>query len=148
MASQREDFVAALTHELKAPLTGMRALTELLHEELVTDPEKKREYYASMLSECDRLGRLIENVIAAARLERGALKVVLEPISPSEPTSPSAKSARGHGSGARRRKLPSAPRACVRSLRLAGNRTPRRSASTGTLQERSEPSVACLASVD
>ncbi len=82
LARQRSDFVAALTHELKAPLTGFRALTELLHDGLVSDEQKKREYYASMLAESERLSRLVQNVLDASRLERGALQVVAGPLDP------------------------------------------------------------------
>ncbi|MGE0712055.1 MAG: sensor histidine kinase [Planctomycetota bacterium] len=82
LAAQRADFVAALTHELKAPLTGLRALAELLHDGLVSDPAKQQEYYASMLDEAERLGRLVQNVLDAARLERGALHVAPEAFAP------------------------------------------------------------------
>jgi signal transduction histidine kinase len=82
LAQQRSDFVAALTHELKAPLTGFRALTELLHDGLVPDEAKKREYYAAMLSESERLSRLVQNVLDASQLERGALRVVPEALDP------------------------------------------------------------------
>ncbi|HBP19391.1 MAG TPA: hypothetical protein DEA08_16580 [Planctomycetes bacterium] len=82
LAQQRADFVAALTHELKAPLTGVRALAELLHEGLVPDEAKRREYYASMLDESERLGRLVQNVLEAARLEGGALQVNPEDLEP------------------------------------------------------------------
>src|SRR5207248_645219 len=70
------------THELKAPLTGMRALTELLHDGVVTDEPKRREYYAAMLGECDRLAQLVQNVLTAARLERGALPLALVSLEP------------------------------------------------------------------
>lgn len=82
LAQQRADFVAALTHELKAPLTGVRALAELLHEGLVPSEAKRREYYASMLDESERLGRLVQNVLEAARLEGGALQVNPEDLDP------------------------------------------------------------------
>lgn len=82
LAQQRSDFVAALTHELKAPLTGFRALTELLHDGLVPDEAKKREYYAAMLAESERLSRLVQNVLDASQLERGALRVLPEPLDP------------------------------------------------------------------
>lgn len=82
LAQQRADFVAALTHELKAPLTGVRALAELLHEGLVPDEAKRQEYYASMLDESERLGRLVQNVLEAARLEGGALQVNPEELEP------------------------------------------------------------------
>lgn len=82
LAQQRADFVAALTHELKAPLTGFRALTELLHDGLVPTEEKKREYYAAMLAESERLSRLVQNVLDASRLERGPLEVVPASLDP------------------------------------------------------------------
>lgn len=72
LARQRSDFVAALTHELKAPLTGIRALAELLHEGVVSEDARRQEYYASILGESERLGRLVQNVLDASRLERGA----------------------------------------------------------------------------
>lgn len=80
LAQRRADFVAALTHELKAPLTGLRALTELLHEDLVPDEAKRKEYYVAMLAEADRLQRLVQNVLDAAKLERGRLEVALESL--------------------------------------------------------------------
>ncbi|MEZ6186117.1 MAG: HAMP domain-containing sensor histidine kinase [Planctomycetota bacterium] len=70
LARRRSDFVAALTHELKAPLTGMRAMVELLHDGLVTDPAKQQDYYGSLLQESERLSRLVRNVLDASRLER------------------------------------------------------------------------------
>lgn len=82
LARQRTDFVAALTHELKAPITGFRALTELLHEGLVPDEARRQEYYASMLAESERLSRLVQNVLDASRLERGALGVAPAPLDP------------------------------------------------------------------
>lgn len=72
LARQRSDFVAALTHELKAPLTGIRALAELLHDGVVSEDARRQEYYASILGESERLGRLVQNVLDASRLERGA----------------------------------------------------------------------------
>lgn len=82
LARQRADFVAALTHELKAPLAGVRALAEVLHDGLVEDPDKQREYFATMLAECDRLGRLVQNVLGAARLERGLPAARREALDP------------------------------------------------------------------
>jgi signal transduction histidine kinase len=82
LAQRRSDFVAALTHELKAPLTGLRALAEMLHEGMVPDEGKKQEYYASMLDESERLSRLVQNVLDAARLERGTLEAMPERFAP------------------------------------------------------------------
>ena len=83
LARRRSDFVAALTHELKAPLTGMRAMVELLNDGLVTDPAKQREYYGSLLQESERLSRLVRNVLDASRLERSMpLVTISRPLDP------------------------------------------------------------------
>ncbi len=70
LAQRRSEFNAAVSHELKAPLAGIRALAEMIHEGLVTSPEKVKEYVANILHESERLSRLIANVLDTARLER------------------------------------------------------------------------------
>jgi len=70
-AHQREQFVAAVTHELKAPLASIRLLAELLEQGVVAEA-KVREFGARTVAEADRLSRLISSVLEMARLERGA----------------------------------------------------------------------------
>lgn len=68
---RRQDFVAAVTHELKTPLTAIRLHAEMLRDGLVTDPVKQTAYHATIVAESGRLARLIGNVLDLARLERG-----------------------------------------------------------------------------
>ncbi len=70
-AHQREQFVAAVTHELKAPLASIRLLAELLEQGGVSEA-KVREFGARTVSEADRLSRLISSVLEMARLDREA----------------------------------------------------------------------------
>ena len=63
-------FVAAVTHELRTPLTTFRMYAEMLAGGMVADPASRQQYLDTLVSESDRLGRLIENVLAYARLER------------------------------------------------------------------------------
>jgi len=70
-AERRSNFVAAVTHELKTPLTAIRMYGEMLRDDLVADPAKRRTYYATITAESERLGRLIDNVLEFSRLERG-----------------------------------------------------------------------------
>lgn len=70
-AHQREQFVAAVTHELKAPLASIRLLAELLEQGGVNEA-KVREFGARTVSEADRLSRLISSVLEMARLDRDA----------------------------------------------------------------------------
>ena len=83
LARQRSDFVAALTHELKAPLTGMRAMAELLRDGIVREETQRQSYYTSILGESERLSRLVQNVLDASRLERGApLETSIQTVDP------------------------------------------------------------------
>ena len=70
-AERRNNFVAAVTHELKTPLTAIRMYGEMLRDGLVPSDEKRREYYGTISDESERLSRLIDNVLEFSRLERG-----------------------------------------------------------------------------
>jgi len=71
-AERRSNFAAAVSHELKTPLTAIRLYAEMLRDGLVPSEEKRREYYGSITGETERLSRLINNVLEFSRLERGA----------------------------------------------------------------------------
>jgi signal transduction histidine kinase len=70
-AQRRSNFVSAVTHELKTPLTAIRMYGEMLRDGLVGEDSKRAEYYATITDESERLTRLIDNVLEFARLERG-----------------------------------------------------------------------------
>lgn len=70
-AQRRSDFVAAVSHELKSPLTAIRMYGEMLRDGMVPSDERKQTYYATITSESERLTRLIANVLELSRLERG-----------------------------------------------------------------------------
>ena len=57
LARQQTDFVAAVSHEFRTPLTSMRHLTELLATRGVTSEERRAHYYALLAHEMDRLHR-------------------------------------------------------------------------------------------
>jgi len=70
-AERRNNFVAAVTHELKTPLTAIRMYGEMLRDGLVPSEAKRSEYYGTISDESERLSRLIDNVLEFSRLERG-----------------------------------------------------------------------------
>jgi signal transduction histidine kinase len=70
-ARRRNDFVAAVSHELKTPLTTIRMYAEMLRDGMVPGADRQRTYHHTITMESDRLGRLIANVLELARLERG-----------------------------------------------------------------------------
>ncbi|MGR9108201.1 MAG: sensor histidine kinase [Gammaproteobacteria bacterium] len=71
---QQRNFVSAISHELKTPLTSIRMYSELLREGW-TSEEKKITYYQYILSESERLTRLINNVLHLAKLGRGEVRI-------------------------------------------------------------------------
>ncbi|MBR3903502.1 MAG: HAMP domain-containing histidine kinase [Akkermansia sp.] len=73
MERRRADFVSAVTHELRTPLTSFSLMTEMLKNKLVP-AEKLDEYHETLHQESQRLGHLVENVLAFARLTRGKLR--------------------------------------------------------------------------
>ena len=74
LARQQQDFVAAVSHELKTPLTSIRMYGEMLREGWVADDSKRRGYYDFIVNESERLSRLIGNVLQLARMTRNDLE--------------------------------------------------------------------------
>nr|WP_321400726.1 HAMP domain-containing sensor histidine kinase [uncultured Desulfobacter sp.] len=70
-ARQKTSFVAAVSHELKTPLTSIRMYAELLLSKRVSNPEKQQTYLEVMVAESERLTRLINNVLDFGKLEQG-----------------------------------------------------------------------------
>jgi signal transduction histidine kinase len=83
-AQRRSNFAAAVSHELKTPLTAIRMYVEMLRDGLVPSEEKRREYYVTLGTETERLSRLIDNVLEFSRLERGTrqLETRSAPLAP------------------------------------------------------------------
>ena len=71
LANQQQDFVSAVSHELKTPLTSIRMYGEMLREGWAPE-EKKPQYYDFIFDESERLSRLINNVLQLARMTRNA----------------------------------------------------------------------------
>ena len=78
LVRQQQDFVSAVSHELKTPLTSIRMYAEMLLQGWVSD-EKRQSCYRYIFHEGERLSRLIENLLRLARLQRNELPVRLEP---------------------------------------------------------------------
>jgi len=74
-AAQRVSFVNQVSHELKTPLTSIRMYAEMLDEQLDEAVEKPRKYLDVIVSESQRLSRLIGNVLTFSRKQRSALKL-------------------------------------------------------------------------
>ncbi|WOO42377.1 HAMP domain-containing sensor histidine kinase [Rubellicoccus peritrichatus] len=70
-AQRKTTFVANVSHELKTPLTSIRLFAEMLQDGRVKDPGKRAKYLETMVTETQRLTRLVNNVLDFSRLDRG-----------------------------------------------------------------------------
>jgi signal transduction histidine kinase len=89
-AEMRSRFVSSVSHELKTPLTAIRMFAETLRLRS-TKPETQAEYLDTIVSESERLSRLLNNVLDFAKIERGAKVYHREPLALGEIVSDSAR---------------------------------------------------------
>jgi signal transduction histidine kinase len=80
-ADLRTQFVASVSHELRTPLTAIRMFAETLLMERPLGPAERSEYLQTIVSESERLTRLVNNVLDYSRIERGEKVYHLEPAS-------------------------------------------------------------------
>jgi two-component system phosphate regulon sensor histidine kinase PhoR len=80
-------FISTVSHELRTPLTSIKGFiaTLLADKEGFYDAATQREFYSIIDSECDRLTRLIDDLLSASRIEQGkALEYNFEPLNVAE----------------------------------------------------------------
>ncbi|MCZ3389940.1 MAG: HAMP domain-containing histidine kinase [Actinomycetia bacterium] len=74
----RRELVAWVSHDLRTPLAGMRAMTEALEDGVAPDPDR---YHRQMRTEVDRLTAMVDDLFELSRINAGALRLVREQIS-------------------------------------------------------------------
>jgi signal transduction histidine kinase len=72
VSRMQSDFVAAVSHEFRSPLTSLRQLSEILLLGRAPSEERRHLYYQMLVRETDRLQRLIEGLLNFGRMEAGA----------------------------------------------------------------------------
>jgi two-component system phosphate regulon sensor histidine kinase PhoR len=75
------EFVSAVSHEMKAPLAGIKAYVEMLADGDAEDSQTQEEFLGVIDSQAERLKRLIDNLLNLARIESGVVKVNKAPCS-------------------------------------------------------------------
>jgi signal transduction histidine kinase len=80
VARLQSDFVAAVSHEFRTPLTSMLQVAELLDGGRVSSDERRAQYHAVLRREADRLHRLVENLLDFGRMEAGAREFRFEQL--------------------------------------------------------------------
>jgi signal transduction histidine kinase len=80
----QSDFVSAVSHEFRSPLTSLRQLTELLAEGRIHDESRRRRYFSVLQQETERLHQLVEDLLDFGRMDAGRRQYRLEPLDFSE----------------------------------------------------------------
>lgn len=80
MEQMRQDFFANVSHELRTPITVIRAYTETLVDGVVTDEEKKQQYYKRMLMECKSMERLVGDLLVLSKMQNPDFIIETEPV--------------------------------------------------------------------
>ena len=83
LTAMRSDFVSSVTHELKTPLANIRAMADTLARRPIGG-ETVRDYAALLMQEARRLTRLVDNLLAYARVTDVTEMYSFEPIAPAE----------------------------------------------------------------
>jgi signal transduction histidine kinase len=76
----RRELVAWVSHDLRTPLAGVRAMVEALEDRVVEDPETVARYYATMRREIDRLAGLVNDLFELSRIQSGSLALDIEAV--------------------------------------------------------------------
>lgn len=80
MEQMRMDFFANVSHELRTPITVVRGYTESLVDGVVSDEERRQQYYNRMLSECQSMERLVGDLLLLSKMQNPDFLVEKEPV--------------------------------------------------------------------
>ncbi|MEV0582708.1 HAMP domain-containing sensor histidine kinase [Nonomuraea sp. NPDC050310] len=76
----RRELVAWVSHDLRTPLAGMRAMVEALEDGVVDDPATVSRYHAQIRIEVERLSAMVDDLFELSRIHAGALKLTPVPL--------------------------------------------------------------------
>ena len=68
---QKDEFLDTVTHELRTPITAIRAASEILHDDDEIPEELRKQFLQNIISESDRLNRLIDKILDLEKFETG-----------------------------------------------------------------------------
>ncbi|WP_255579647.1 cell wall metabolism sensor histidine kinase WalK [Cryobacterium sp. PAMC25264] len=75
--ASRRELVAWISHDLRTPLAGIRAMAEALEDDMVEDPSR---YYSQIRSQVDRLNGMVDDLFELSRIQTGTLRLTQETV--------------------------------------------------------------------
>ncbi len=76
--ASRRELIAWISHDLRTPLAGLRAMAEALEDGMVDDPAR---YHAQMRVQVDRVSSMVDDLFELSRIQSGALALEMEQVS-------------------------------------------------------------------
>jgi signal transduction histidine kinase len=76
----RRELVAWVSHDLRTPIAGIRAMVEALDDGVVVEDDDVRRYHHQLTVEADRLARLVDDLFELSRIEADALQLTVEEV--------------------------------------------------------------------
>lgn len=76
----RQEFVANVSHELKTPLSSIKAYAETLRDGAINDPNANQRFLSRIEEQADRLHNLILDLLSLARIETGKETFEIQPV--------------------------------------------------------------------
>lgn len=73
----RRELVAWVSHDLRTPLAGLRAMAEALADGLAADPAR---YHRQMLADVDRMATMVDDLFELSRIHAGALNLTIQSV--------------------------------------------------------------------
>ena len=73
----KDEFLYTVTHELRTPITSIRAMAELVYDHSEMSDEERLQFLSTIILECERLTRLISNVLDLEKYESGNMELNL-----------------------------------------------------------------------
>ncbi len=107
----RRQLVAWVSHDLRTPLAGIRAMSEALEDAVVVDPAEIAGYARRISSETTRLSAMVDDLFELSRINAGALRLTFGPVSMEDVVAEAMESA--------------GPAASRRNIRLTASADPR-----------------------
>jgi two-component system, OmpR family, phosphate regulon sensor histidine kinase PhoR len=93
----KSEFVATVSHELRTPLAAVYgAAVTLRRQDVELDDDHRRRLLAVIAGESDRLARIVDQVLAASRLDSGSFAFAVEHCDPEPPALEAVEAARAH----------------------------------------------------
>ncbi|CUR55754.1 Two-component system histidine kinase [metagenome] len=77
LEESRRELISWVSHDLRTPLAGMRAMTEALEDGLAPDPAR---YQRQIRAEVDRMVRMVDDLFELSRIHAGVLRLHPEPV--------------------------------------------------------------------